>query len=214
MQTNANFKSFVPQVNDAESMDDFVGQALWYQYMFERKTSPWEMARWEDGELQKFQINLEDVDRLYFINSFNDNVSGSIFSLLIRMIYKEQKVFVELSAGCDYTGFECQGGGDIFVTMNAKLFSKVIISTEYNMELLYRALKEDGYDVDEQMDYDRSPVSSWHNPPMLKFLCHLAINDNKERLQHYKESLPKALVDSVSEFINIRDAIREYDSWD
>ncbi|XP_071550327.1 uncharacterized protein [Panulirus ornatus] len=213
MKTHENFKSFVPGVTDAESIDETVGYALCYQYMFERKTSPWEMARWEDGELQQFRIEVQDVDRLYYINHFDDGVSGSSFAMLVRVVYKGAELFVELNANCDYTGFDCQGGGEIFLTLNANLFSKVLICNEYDMELLYEALARDGYHIEGQNEYDRSPVSAWHKPPMLKFLCHLAIKDNQDRLHHYKQILPKLLVDSVDEFIHIREAISDYDDW-
>lgn len=201
-------------MTNAEDIADYVGHALLYQHMFERKTSPWEMNQWDQDELQSFDVELDKVDRLYNIDYFNDGVSGSSFYLMVRMVYNEKHVFVELNASCDYTGFDCQGGGDIFITINPNLFSKVITRPPDDMERLYQSLAEDGYHIDKQTEHDHTPVAAWHNAPMLKFLCHLAIFDNKDKLQHYQQVLPKVLKDSVHEFIIIRDAIHKYDSDD
>lgn len=211
MRTHQDFKSLVEGVCSADLMLDYVGEALYHQDKFERKTSPWEIASWDQTQLHDFEIDLEKVDRLYHINHTNDGVSGSTFHLLVRMVYGESHVFVELSAGCDYTGFDCQGGGDIFITKHPSLFCKVVSRPDSGLDGLYLSLSQDGYQVEEQTEYDRTPVSCWHNPPALKFLCHLSVYYNLPRLQHYHQVLPKLLIDSVQEFVRIRQAIEAYD---
>lgn len=213
MRTHHNFKSSVAGVCSAADMLELVGEALYHQDKFERKTTPWEMSSWDQQELHDFHIDLEMIDRLYYINHTNDGVSGSTFHMLARMEYRDAPVFVELSAGCDYTGFDCQGGGDIFVTRHADLFCKVVTrpDTGDGLQPLYLSLVEDGYEVEEQTEHDRLPVTCWHNPPALRFLCHLAVYHNLHRLHFYPRVLPKPLIDSVQEFVKVREAITAYD---
>ena len=61
-----DFKSLVPDIKTVDDIDYYVGYPLIYQYMFERKTSPWEMSTWDDN-LYSFEIDTDYVDRLYAV---------------------------------------------------------------------------------------------------------------------------------------------------
>lgn len=66
-------------------------------------------------------------------------------------------------------------------------------------------INENGLCISEQpSEYDLKPMRLWHSTPMLKFLCHMAVYNNKEYLKHYNQVLPKSLVDCVDEFIKLR----------
>ena len=147
MTTHSHFKSYVPGVTNADEISDRIGYALHYQYMFERKTSPWEMSQWDPSELRHFEIDLDRVDRLYHINSENEEKDGQYF-MLARMEYQDARhVFVELDARCDSSGFDCQGDGSIYLTMNPNLFSRLMNWAYHKMERLYQCLAEDGYSL-------------------------------------------------------------------
>ncbi|KAG7159204.1 hypothetical protein Hamer_G016595, partial [Homarus americanus] len=47
MKTHPNLKSLVNGVQTAEEMENMIGTALSYQDMFDHRTSPWEMHKWE-----------------------------------------------------------------------------------------------------------------------------------------------------------------------
>ena len=201
------FKSYVPGVITHNDIRERVGYALGYQYMFERKIllSPREMSQWDPCELQRFTIDVDRIDRLYQLESEHDVSGGSLYSMLARM--EDSRVFVELSAGWDYTGFPiCRGGGAIYLIANPNLFGMLMNWPHRKMERLYQCLAEDGYQLDE------SPLSypSLSHAPTLKFLCHLAVYKYKDQLQHYKRVLPTILKESVTEFIYTREAINHY----
>ena len=182
-----------------------------YQYMFERKTSPWEMASWDEGDLQNFEIESELINRLYSIKRIEyDDYSAGSYYLLARMKYKEKNVFVELNASCDSSGFDCQGGGELYVTADATTFYNAMASPLNERESILASLYEDDYDIAIQPEAAVSRVSSWHNPSPLLFLCHVAVRDNKHRLAHYPEVLPKCITESLSEFIRVKEAMDDY----
>lgn len=133
MLTHCNFRSLVPDVTCAEDILARVGMALNTQHMLERKTSPWEAELWAEDELDSFYIDVESVDRLYHIHhddfgEDDDEASGDDFELVVRVEYKQHHLFVELRAGCRFTDSEYRGGGDIFVSFNANLFTKTIMT--------------------------------------------------------------------------------------
>ena len=90
IKTHPNFKSVIPDVCDAKTMQKYVGGALAYQYMFDKRTTPWERKNWDEDELQKFEIDLQDIDRLYHIYRRSDE-GGSEYRLIGRMEYKNLK---------------------------------------------------------------------------------------------------------------------------
>lgn len=205
-----DLKSLVADVKTADEISDQVGSALLYQYMFERKTAPCERASWDEEELKDFEVDEDDIDRLYSLDCHEDeNYSEGDYHLAARVRRGDMHVFVELIASCDSSGFECQGGGELFITANANIFYNVVACQLDNQEAILASLLEDGYDIVSQVGGRLCPVTSWHNPSRLMFLCHEAIRDNKQRLPHYRDVLPKSLADSVLEFIQVREAMED-----
>ena len=215
-KTHANFQTVDPNVPDAKTMDKYLGGALLYQFMFDKRTTPWENDMWDKEELDSFKIDLEKVDRLYYIEH-NKRSEGQDFTLVARMEQGTKHIYVEMTASCDYTGFECQGGGVIFVSTNANLFMKIVLMNEYdNNDLIIQSLKNDGIEVQEHTEFDLYSRMFWTQVPMLKYLCHLAIYDNKYRLQTHLPMLPKLLQDSLEDFIKFQDAkivYYNFESW-
>ncbi|KAG7177512.1 hypothetical protein Hamer_G025157 [Homarus americanus] len=209
--THFNFKSVRSEVTCADDIDELIGTAFCYQYMFDKRTSPWEMCEWRDGELEDFEIDLEVVDRLYYISHCDDGVSGRDFEFAGRMEYNGRHVYIKMSAGCDYTGFECQGGGEIYITFDPQIFLKSIITNEYQPHDIWGVMAEDGLQVEEPSSFDLLQSKAWNNVPMLKFLCHMAVYDHKDTLTHYPYNLPRPVAASVEEFIRTRETRDHYD---
>ncbi|XP_068206571.1 uncharacterized protein [Palaemon carinicauda] len=211
LKTNADFISIDPEVTDADTLCDFVGGALMYQYMFERRTTPWEMTEWDYDDLQAFKIDLGEIDRLYYVYFYDDGTSGQDYRLIGRVEHKGQPLYVELVASCDYTGFDCRGGGVIFVSRDANLFMRLVLTSDCKKDLIYQSLEEDGIEVEAQTEYDACRRMFWRNPPMLKYLCHQAAYEHRAKLQPQISSLPKCLANSIEEFINFNEAKKAYD---
>ncbi|XP_068206570.1 uncharacterized protein [Palaemon carinicauda] len=183
-----------------------------YQYMFERRTTPWEMTEWDYDDLQTFKIDLEEIDRLYHVYFSDDGTSGQDYQLIGRVEHKGQPLYVELVASCDYTGFDCRGGGVIFVSRDANLFMRLVLTSDCKKDLIYQSLEEDGIEVEAQTEYDACGRMFWRNPPMLKYICHQAAYEHRARLQPQLSSLPKCLIISVDEFIKFNDAKDIYEN--
>ncbi|KAK3889230.1 hypothetical protein Pcinc_006800 [Petrolisthes cinctipes] len=181
MHTHANFKSLVEGVTSAEAIWDRVGCALECERQFVHKTSPWEADLWEENALDRFTINLESIDRLYYINHEN-GVCDDNYELLARVEQKGRHLFVELIGGW-FSDSKLTGGGEIFVGFNANLFLTTISTKVPNEQLLYKSLTEDGHLKEGDIVMGR-----WHkDSPMLKFLCHEAVYRNRHRLVFYRE---------------------------
>lgn len=212
METHRNFKSIIPSVTSAEDMSEFIGLALSYQYMFDRRTSPWEMEHFEDNELEKFEIDLEKVDRLYYIYAYDDEAFGTKYEILARLDCQGKSAYVNLVASCDFTGFECQGGGYIYISFNANVFTKIMLNDHHKRDLIYNSLANDGVNVEGQSEHDRLPACMWQSAPMLKYLCHLAIYEHKDRLRHvYTEALPEVLINSIDEFLKLQETKKTFE---
>ena len=84
IKTHSDFKSVDPKVYNADTIYDYVGYALMYQYMLEKRTTPWEKDLWDYDQLQNFTIELEQVDRLYYIYYTDDIIDGEQFKLAAR----------------------------------------------------------------------------------------------------------------------------------
>ena len=212
MKTHYDFRSIDVSITTANDMADHVGYALSYQHMFDCRTSPWEMENFKDDDLQRFKVNLEKVDRLYYIHHYDDGISSREYEILARMDYGDKKAYVNVIASCDFTGFDCQGGGYIFVSFNANVLTKIMLNRRHDHEAIYRSLAEDGLTVEEQSEYDQVSAFRWQSVPMLKYLCHVKISDRKNNLsQIYMKLLPKVLADSVEEFIKLKETKEAFD---
>lgn len=210
MGTHPDFKSIDPSVRDAQDMDDYIAEALWYQSNFDRRTTPWEMNEWDYDQLQSFNIDLTEVDRLYHIYFYEEAYSGRDYRFIARVNYNNQLLYVELTAGCDY----CQGRGFIFVSKDPNLFMQLVLTSEHNKDLVYQSLMEDGIEIERQYD-DAAACGRIKTIPMLKYLCHESAFDNRVKLQPYFSTLPSILRNSIDEFIRFRDAQIAYDAyWD
>jgi len=212
IKTHPDFKSVYSEITNAKIMDNYVGHALSYQSMFDRHTTPWEKTLWEDKELENFNIDLEKIDRLYYIYYAEEEMGryGEKFRMTARMDYEGIKVYFELVANCDYMGFD----GRIFVSGDADLFMEIIITDKYQINLIYQSLREDGIQVEELTEYDVCSHFQKHNAPMLRFLCHLTIYKNKNLLEASFSQLPKPLEKSVKSFTQTMEAKEDYDNWD
>ena len=199
----------VPNTN---VMDDYVGYPLLFQYMFDRRTTPWEKTLWNDEELENFNIDLEFIDRLYYINYVETVEEIQYFEMIARMNYKEKKVYVELLAACTVDfGFDCQGEGTIFISEDASIFMQLVLKKRNKKNLIYQSLREDGIQVKEQIAHDLCTDFQGTKVLSLKLLCHLAVYKNKKKLGPNILQLPKILLDSVNDYIRIRDAKYAYE---
>ena len=229
LQTHPDFKSVDSNVTNANTLGEILCEALQNQHNFEKRTTPVEMQSWNSYEaLQQFTIDLEKVDRLYHVYYYNDETSLRFFHMIARMEYNNNNnnnnnqgyIFVELQANCDFTGFDCQGGGVIFISENANLFMRLVLGEtfmdeEFNKCLIYDFLKEDDdYDYDaitvERETCDKFSRMFLNRVPMLKYICHEIIYKNKDQLWEYKVLLPEILKNSVDDFINTKEAIASY----
>ena len=204
------FQSIIPDFPNSKSINYVIFEALIYQDIFRKTTTPWEMADWGEDELQSFKIKTENIDRLYHIN-FEDDYGDRSFELIARTQYKGESLFIELKASCDCTGFDCQGGGAIFVSRNANVFMDFVLKTSHKKELIYDSLTKDGiYICKQNYFFDR-----WRekNVPMLLNLCYKKIY----QLQKISDSFlintpnfPKSLIRSINEFTALEKAREEY----
>ena len=203
-KTMSRFKSIVSNINTQEDIDDALCLPLSYQYMFEKRTSPWEMKDWDHDDLINFTIEPEKIDRLYHMVANDEDPNFRSWELCCRMEYNEEQYFVEMYASCDYTGFDCQGGGHIAITKLSDFFLENIVTIDQNPIKVYKSLKEDGYDVQEPDLLHKIHPKFWNNTPTLKYLCHNAIYKHRNELAHFKDKLPKILANSVDDFIKTK----------
>lgn len=212
MLDNNNFLSLDASVANQDDIADLLGEALTYQYLFDKRASPWERASWDDHDLDSFRIQVDMIQRLYYISHYDDGVSGREYELVVRTVHKERAVYAKLTAGCDFTGFECQGGGEIYITYDAQIFLKSILSGDIDLHGIWKSMVADGLEVEEPSTFDLLPVRAWNTVPMLKFLCHMKVYDERDTLrQKAALTLPKTLAQSVEEFLKTRETRDHHD---
>ena len=113
----SQFKSFVANINTFEDIDDALCLPFSYQYMFDKRTSPWEMKDWDHEELNNFAIEPENIDRLYHLIADDEDQTFGSWEICCRLEYIGERYFVEMYANCDYTGFDCQVKAKYFVIL-------------------------------------------------------------------------------------------------
>ena len=199
------FISYEPNICTREDIDDEIGYALNYQYCFNRITSPWEMEDWDQDELRSFKIEIEKIDRIYriYVNIEDDNFRSWWISC--RMHYKGEKYFVDMLSNCESCGFECQGEGTIRITKLPDFFLNHVLECDEANDVVYQALLKEGYNVQEPDPLQLTDPQYWKNVPMLKYMCHYTIYNNRDVLSHYKEHLPRLLSKSVDDFIKVKE---------
>ena len=203
------FRSEILGISKVEDIDEQLAYPLSYQFMFDKRTSPWEMKEWEKEELSFFFIEVERIDRLYHILANESDPNFRQWELCCHMDFNGSKYFVEMYANCDYTGFDCQGGGYISFTNLPQFFLENMVTLDQDPDKIYLSLKKDGYEVAPPDHLHKMHPKAWNNPPMLKYLCHLNIHKNKEVLSNFREVLPTILANSVDEFIMVQDWLNE-----
>ena len=206
VEVKDDFKSLDPRMEVPEDIWDVVGEALAWQELFIRKTSPWEMVEWEPGELESYKVDDNRVDRVYYIYEFDGfGVGHREYTLLGRMRYGSRMSYFALEASCDFTGFTCQGGGFIYVTFDPKIFLKSVVTPCQNPHKIWTFMLEDGLELDEPTPFDLLPVRLWKSVPMLKYLCHQTVYNHRDTLaDEAARTLPRMLADSIEEFIRTR----------
>ena len=65
---NSDFKSIYPNIQDNETIKKYMDDAVIRQDTLQKITTPWEKRNNDEIMLQKFTVNIKDIDRLYYIN--------------------------------------------------------------------------------------------------------------------------------------------------
>lgn len=209
-----DFISLDASVADQSDIVKLVGEALQAQSLFEKRTSPWERASWDDQDLENFKIQADMIQRLYYIDHYDDGISVREFELAVKTVHKGKVVYASMTAGCDCTGFYCQGDGEIYVTRDAQIFLKSILRTDIDLHNIWKSMVADGLNVEEPSSFDLLPMRQWNNVPMLKFLCHMKVYDERDKLRELASLvLPKILAQSVEEFLKTRETKDHHDEW-
>ena len=203
-----DFKSVDLTVKTAKKMDNYMSEGLIKQHMFDKRTTPWEEQEWGQGVLQEFEINLEKVDRLYYINPD--------VRMIARMEYKDQQsIYVEFNARC--LGLRCHRGAFIFISRDANIFMKLVLAElrEDIKNSVYESLREDSIYVEEEDNtrFDTFSRMTWKNVPTLQNLCHEIIYQSRDELRGYSSLLPKLLTESLDNFIRTKEARESYDEY-
>nr|XP_053628350.1 uncharacterized protein LOC128685751 [Cherax quadricarinatus] len=147
------FKSIVPQIQDIISLNVF---DYLQNIILIKCQSPDDKDNWEPGELTRFRIDLQSVDRLYHARCFRGaplrstvlkgHATAVQFELVVHMKYRGKFIFVEFIIDC---AIPCIMGfwkncGRMYITYDANLFFNVI-QTITKKDLMYKSLNEDEY---------------------------------------------------------------------
>ena len=102
--THPNFKSIDENVKNANAINNQVGRAINNQKYFEKITTPWETTHyWKDKKIQDFKIDLEKIDRLYYIYCDEE---GEEYDLVCRM---QGEFYINMRANCCISSAEFMG---------------------------------------------------------------------------------------------------------
>ena len=162
MKTHPNFKSLDENVQNADKMYDYIGYVIRNQQDLKKKVSVYDTVTtqyFNSNKLQDFKIDLEKIDRLYYINhekaveTGDDDVGDDFFQLVARM---QGEFYIEMNAikCCNNVGGNCQcgGGGFILVSRDVQYFVKQLLNgcSRYDYTRIYDSLRKDGIYVEEQ----------------------------------------------------------------
>ena len=138
IKKHLNFQSFDPQILKAVEIPFKINGALYCQNDLTRIPIFKERDNWNLETLRKIKINVEQIDRIYFIY-FNRDKFISEFEIVARMDYKDidddddndKLVYVHLIASLNHR-YEpkYQGRGNIIVGRNYNFFVKEICVPE------------------------------------------------------------------------------------
>ena len=159
---------------------------------------------WNEKELDSFEINLKEVDRIYHVHN-----ESLLWGLMARVNRNGHYLYTQLLAHYIEDPYS---HGLIFVSTDANFFAQLISTTkDYKLRAnywknvilekpnehytIYQSLWED-VQSDEQQDIYKMFRKV---PPTLEYLCHKTVYENEFRLQ--PNNLPKMLEESVYDFI-------------
>ena len=207
-RTQANFKSTNPNFTNCEDIYECVGESLRNQRDLCLRITPWEQNLWEDDELENFEVDVELVDRLYYIDHFSmlNPLCPKFCNLGCRMVYNGKHIYIKMRANCSYDSWR----GDIFVSKDVNLFLKQAKLTTYEWDGTLDSLAGDSIVVEEQTMYDVYSREAWISPPTLRYLCNRSIYDNDIRREQYSSVLPQLLTSDVDHFIKMKEKIGIY----
>ena len=207
------FKSVYPEISCPNDIDELIGTSFQFQHMFDKRTTPWEISHWDNDELMKFEIDPDKIDRLYYIYYSDHGESEYHSHLIARVVYKNRPLYVELVANCGYTGFDDGGTGRIYISWNANVFMKTVLTDECPIDLIYDLLEADGVKVDRISKYDTMwRMKFTNNVPVLKFLCTRTVSDSQMPENHYRSVLPPILADGICDYVNTEAARYAYEN--
>lgn len=164
-----------------------------------------------------------DLYHIYILSFFRTGLYiDGYFRLMVRVIYKERRLFVQLEAT---THYGIVGSGQIFITSYVNTFFNVTLQDSYYRvaattyhhykDQIFQSMVNDGYSISDYTQY-LSPPPIITDPPRkwkcLKSLCYMVVKKNKTHLRHYSQMLPKILKESVDEFIQIHEAVDVIDA--
>nr|BDT62624.1 MAG: hypothetical protein [Metapenaeus ensis majanivirus] len=199
-KNNIVLKSVNPSIITANDIENIVGEALDYQSHLDKRTSPWEKDYWSENELECFNIEADAVDRVYDIGFTDSNDSRRTYDLMVRVIYKGKFVYANLYAIREEDIWE----GEIYVTLDANIFWKSMVSSCYEYDKIWKMMNEDGFHMEQLSEFDLLPSSLWRNVPTLKHLCHVKVYYEREKLQELaNHQLPDVLAKSVRDYIQV-----------
>ena len=161
--THPNFKSLDENVKNANAINNQVGHAINNQKYFEKITTPWETTHyWKDKKIQDFKIDLEKIDRLYYIYCDKE---GEEYDLVCRM---QGEFYINMRANCCISSAEFMDYGiaNIFISRDANLFMNRVLPSnyKYNKTLIYESLKKDGIYIDENnQEKDQQQIETESN---------------------------------------------------
>ena len=94
-----DFQSFVPGVENVLDIKNVLGTVLSNPEKIVKKTTPVESEYWSADEIEHFTLNLEDVNRLYYLNSYTNSryIYNSCHRIRMvgRMNYKNKTIYFE-----------------------------------------------------------------------------------------------------------------------
>ena len=147
------FQSVDETIKNIDTMKNYIGRAIDNQKYLTKTTTQWEYknywGKYNNSTLRNFKINLEKIDRLYYIHRNNYN---SAYRLVARM---QGEFYIEM-----WVHFIDNDDvfGNIFVCRNANLFMRHISLNEsriYNQKLIYKLLTKDGVYIDKYNYYKK-----------------------------------------------------------
>ena len=146
LQTHPNFKSLDPNIQTVDAMAHEVGYAIRRQRKITKLINP---KDWKNRKPKDFKIDLEKIDRLYYI--YCDDAEN-YFNLLCRM---QGEFYIEMKA-IRYNCFDLccvdRGAGTIYVSRDANLFMTQVLpnNSRYDKTLIYESLRKDDIYIKEE----------------------------------------------------------------